>query len=214
MEAVYCLYCDEQISNKLASSIPTLESSFGVKISYSPGQYSISRNNATVYQHQQAKHSLINLIKRGSILCQWFWGNQNGFVPYDAGSNHFIEEAYNKKSPDVTLNINNMIYRIDFLKMTQKSISGIIPRPICRIPPAEMPRRVNNYSHEVWSYTCGKWKRPKIFPNLVIKLLKDAALHKQNIEITLNKTIYKVDIDTMKMVDSSNREFSLIRTSN
>ena len=98
--------------------------------------------------------------------------------------------------------------------MTQKSISGLIPRPICRMPPVEIPRRVNYLSKEVWSYTCDKWKRPKIFPNVVIKLLKEAAAKNQNIEIILNKELYKVDIQTMKMIDSYKREFSLIKTSN
>ena len=211
MEAVYHLYCDEGISSKISPSIPQLESAYGVKISYLPGQYSISRGSATVFQHQQAKHTLIKLINCGSSPSQWFWGSHSGFVPYDASSNHFIEGAYNNNLMEVALTINNRIYRLDFTQMTQKSISALIPRPICRIPPAEPPRRVTNYSKEVWSYTCEKWKRPKIFPGIVIRLLRNAAEKQQNIEVTLNQQSYRVDILAMKMFDSANREYILIR---
>ena len=211
MEVVYHLYCDEAISSKISSIIPQLESNYGVKISYLPGQYSISRGSATVFHHQQAKHTLIKLINRGSSPSQWFWGSHSGFIPYDTSSNHFIEEAYNNSLLEVALNISNRIYRIDFTQMTQKSISALIPRPICRVPPAEPLRRASNYSKEVWSYTCEKWKRPKIFPGIVIRLLRNAADKKQNIEITLSKESYRVDILAMKMFDSANREYILIR---
>lgn len=211
MEAVYLLYCDEMISSKISPSISQIEGTFGVKITYMPGQFSISRNEATVYQHQQAKHTLIKLINRGTSLNQWFWGSQNGFVPYDAASNHFIEEAYNSKVSEIALNINNQIYRVDFTQMTQRSISGMVPRPICRVPPVEMPKRTS----EVWSYTCDKWKRPKIFPGVVIRLLKSALEKEQNrLEVTLNKERYVVNLSNMKMTDNENREYAVIRKSN
>jgi WWE domain len=212
MEAVYHLYCDEQISLKLASSISHLEGLYNVKITYNPGQYAIFRNLAAVFQHQQAKHALINLIKRGSAVYQWFWWNQQRFIPYDPASNYFIEEAYTNKTPDLALNINNRIYRIDFLEFSQKSISGVVPRPICRIPPVETPKR--HHFSDSWSYTYDNWKRPKIFPNVVIKVLRNAAESNKNVEISLKNVSYKVDIAAMKMTDSSNRVYTIIRTSN
>ncbi|OMJ82129.1 hypothetical protein SteCoe_17247 [Stentor coeruleus] len=213
MEAIYHLYCDEQVAAKISESVAQIEKNFGVKVTYSNGQFFIARSTVNVFQHQQAKHALIGLIKRGGEVFQWFWGSANGFVPYDPTSNHFIEEAYSKKIPEVTLNINNMIYRVDFTQMIQKSISGVVPRPICRLPPVEMPQRILR-KNEVWCYAMEKWKKPKIFPNTVIKRLRLAFEEKKSLDIELNNIPYKVDIENMKMTDSQNRVYTLIRKSN
>lgn len=213
MEAIYHLYCDGQVAAKISESVAQIEKNFGVKVTYSNGQFFIARNTANVVQHQQAKHALIGLIKRGSEVFQWFWGSASGFVPYDPTSNHFIEEGYSKKNLEVALNINNRIYRVDFTQMVQKSISGVVSRPICRLPPVEMPQRVQR-KNEVWSYAMEKWKKPKIFPNAVIKRLKVALEEKKNLDIELNNIPYKVDIENMKMTDNQNRVYTLIRKIN